>query len=128
MPIKSEFANAIRHRRRELGLTLEQVHVRTGWSIPYVSELERGVKQPPPAESVGKLSAALEMDDRQLKRLAAESRRSIELDLEGASVQERQLAALLGRKFQRGLSEKELTTLLDSAERLGWMDEGGTDA
>ncbi len=111
------FADAIRHRRKELGLTLSEVAARMGWSVPYVSELERGVKQPPPAESVERLAAALLLDPESLNREAELSRRSVELDLEGAGLAQRQLAVLLARRLQSGMTDEEARDLLERLQR-----------
>ena len=72
------FADMIRKQRKALDKTLGDVATATGWSIPYISELERGVKQPPPTPNLRALAAALELEFRFLAREAERSRRSVE--------------------------------------------------
>lgn len=117
------FADEIRHRRKQLNLTLSQVAEKMGWSIPYVSELERGVKQPPPAEGVKQLALVLQLDSDELITEAALSRRSIEIDLEGIGLAQRRLALLLARRFDQGLSDEEAIDLLHQLEELDDEDD-----
>ncbi|MBA2595538.1 MAG: helix-turn-helix transcriptional regulator [Chloroflexia bacterium] len=112
------FADIIRRRRKELDLTLSDVAEGMEWSVPYVSELERGVKQPPPLERVELLAQILQIDPMMLRHEAELSRRTVELDLEGAGATHRQLAVLLHRRFQEGLSEDEALRLLEAVRQL----------
>ena len=107
------FADTIRHRRKQLHMTLSQVAEQMGWSIPYVSELERGVKQPPPNDSVQRLAIVLDLDPQQLIHEATLSRRTIEIDLEGVGLMQRELALLLARRFDQGLSDEEAQALIE---------------
>jgi transcriptional regulator with XRE-family HTH domain len=119
------FADLIRGRRKGKGLHLDDVADAIGWSIPYLSELERGIKQPPTSgEQLVKLSALLEIPLNELRREATLSRRAIELDLEGASATQRRLAALLARRFEAGLSDNEAQDLIDRlSQHAGLEDE-----
>ena len=66
----------IRRRRRELGLTLNQVAERLGCSIAYISQIERGLKKPTD-NNIEKLEIILmmklfrikEIDEMELKEL-----------------------------------------------------------
>ncbi len=117
------FADSIRHRRKQLELTLSQVAEQMGWSVPYVSELERGVKQPPPDDNVHRLALVLQLDPQTLVDEAAMSRRSIEIDLEGVGQMQRQLALLLARRFYHGLSDEEAEALIKSLQQVEAEDD-----
>jgi transcriptional regulator with XRE-family HTH domain len=106
------FADVIRKRRKESGLTLLQVATAVGTSVPYISELERGIKQPPSSEVIQKLAAVLGLDGRDLQKEALLSRREVPLNVEGAGVEGRKLAVLLARRFQGGISDEEASAII----------------
>lgn len=108
----SVFADLIRGRRKALEMTLADVTEHVGWSIPYQSELERGAKQPPTGAAIDRLAAALQLDVHELRLAAEMSRRSVEIDLGERSAEERQLAVLLARQLERGLSEEKVRQLI----------------
>jgi len=68
------FGDAVRSRRRELGLTLETLAGRVDCTKGYLSLIENGRKGPPSAEVVAKLEAALFLDEGHLAAIAAWSR------------------------------------------------------
>jgi transcriptional regulator with XRE-family HTH domain len=59
MPTPNALGDRIRGRRTALGLTLAEVAERAGLSIPYVSNLERG-RRNPTVDAVRALAVALE--------------------------------------------------------------------
>lgn len=61
MPDEARLAHRLKARRLELGLTLKQVADKADLSIPYVSNLERGVRNPTMA-ALRALAGALELD------------------------------------------------------------------
>ena len=63
------FGQVIRHRRRELRLTLKEVAARVGTSKPYIAHLESGHRHPSD-KVVAKLARALGLDNRRLFLLA----------------------------------------------------------
>ncbi|OQB44059.1 MAG: LexA repressor [bacterium ADurb.Bin157] len=61
----------IRNRRREIGLTLDEVSARTGFSKPYLSTIETGkVKNPPSDELLRKLETVLQVEPGSLRHSA----------------------------------------------------------
>jgi transcriptional regulator with XRE-family HTH domain len=71
------FSETIRNRRKELNLTLSQLATQLNYSIPYLSELERGIKQPP--LDVTHIADALQLDPTHLTNLALLSRRTLDI-------------------------------------------------
>lgn len=61
MADQDRLAHRLKSRRLELGLTLKQVAEAAQLSIPYVSNLERGVRNPTMA-SLAALASALQID------------------------------------------------------------------
>lgn len=61
----------IRNRRREIGLTLDEVSAKTGFSKPYLSTIETGkVKNPPSDELLRKLETVLQVEPGSLRHSA----------------------------------------------------------
>jgi transcriptional regulator with XRE-family HTH domain len=85
--MKKIFGHELRRLRGLAGLTLKDIADVFGWSIVYVSDIERSKRNPPGSREIekmlirmGKLEALPEMI-----RLAAEARRSIEFEVNPAS-------------------------------------------
>lgn len=117
------FADTIRRRRKELDQTLDDISTATGLSLPYVSELERGVKQPPLGLAVEKLAKALDLDPQGLEKLARLSRRTVEIDLDGAAEPQRRLAVLLHRKLERGMTQEQAEQAIRSLQQILGAEE-----
>ncbi len=60
----SSFGRAVREKRKSLGLTLQNVSERTGLTLQYISDIERG-RAVGTAETIAKICRALglSMDD-----------------------------------------------------------------
>lgn len=117
------FADLIRRRRKELDRTLDDIATAASLSLPYVSELERGVKQPPLGEVIDRLADALDLDTAQLEREARLSRRTVEIDLEGTEEPQRRLAVLLHRRFQLGLTAAEAEEAFRRLQEIWKMED-----
>jgi transcriptional regulator with XRE-family HTH domain len=57
----------VRERRTKLGLSQEEVAFRAGMKRSYLSDLERGVRNPT-VRALGRLAVALELDASELLR------------------------------------------------------------
>lgn len=57
----------VRERRAKLGLSQEEVAFRAGMKRSYLSDLERGVRNPT-VRALGRLAVALELDASELLR------------------------------------------------------------
>ncbi|MBE9129953.1 MULTISPECIES: helix-turn-helix domain-containing protein [unclassified Coleofasciculus] len=58
--IKQRFGLAIKQRRQELGISQEELSFRAGLHRTYVSDIERGCRNPS-LENIDKLSKALQI-------------------------------------------------------------------
>lgn len=103
------FADLIRKRRKELELTLSTVATAAGWSVPYLSELERGVKTPAlNTATLERLGAALDLDIDRVVAAALAAKRSVEFNIDGRTDDERKAVMMFARRFQAGsLSQDE---------------------
>ena len=98
------FGELLRKRRKEARLTIGKVAGQVGLSLPYLGELERGVRQPPlDDEILGKLAVALSVDQDTLRLEAELCRRYVTLTLEGYGKLQRELAVMLEGLFSGGL-------------------------
>lgn len=123
MAAHSEFAQEVRRARKDQKLTLADLAELTGISVPYLSELERGNKQPPLGEQLTKLARALRIDLDKLAAYAVSARRSVEIDIQGASPAKVELASLLARRVEEGgLSDEEAKAII---ERIDGRRRGG---
>jgi len=59
-PVKSEFGSYLRELRRAAGLTLKQVETKARVSNAYLSQIERGLRNPPHPEILKRLAAVYE--------------------------------------------------------------------
>lgn len=111
------FGDRVRRRRLEKGLTMVDVSRALGISIPYISELERGAKQPPAGDLIERLAKFLDIDGSELYDLAAKSRRSVAVDLEGLDGQKRAFAVMLARRLQEGMTDEEMELITEIVRR-----------
>lgn len=58
--IKQRFGLAVKQRRRELGISQEELSFRAGLHRTYISDIERGSRNPS-LENIDKLAKALEI-------------------------------------------------------------------
>jgi transcriptional regulator with XRE-family HTH domain len=122
---KPTFASELRRLRRENGLDLVDLAVAAGVSVSYVSEIERGTRNPPTnaaiAAMLGRVGASSELD--RMLKLAAAARKSIDIPVndDTADSLTDMLVAL-----QRSVNECALTE--DTAKKiLGLINkQGGT--
>lgn len=75
--IKERFGFAVKHRRKELGISQEELSFRSGLHRTYISDIERGFRNPS-LENIEKLAQALE-----IKVSILFSRYGIEIEQDG---------------------------------------------
>lgn len=109
------FADLLRERRAVLGLTLKQAGDMLGWSGGYFSDLERGIKPPPPDDQLPRLAQTFDLDLDDLRREAALSRRTVEIALEPLPLLQRQAAIAIAQRFAGGVTDQDALALLDWA-------------
>jgi transcriptional regulator with XRE-family HTH domain len=101
---KRTFGSELRRLRREAGLTLADLADAISSSIVYVSDMERDRKNPPSAKKIEKLLARMDRLEmlQEMLRLAARSRKSIEISVDNKSEDEVNILVALARQSDEG--------------------------
>jgi transcriptional regulator with XRE-family HTH domain len=108
------FGDLITEYRHIYHLRQADVAAAVGWSVPYLSELERGLRQPPPPDSpaMEPLAKVLRLDLKALRDEAAFSRRSVVVNLEGYDRPQRQAAVLFAERMAEGLTAEQAYSVI----------------
>ena len=103
------FGDEVRRLRREAKKTLADIADVLGCSIAYVSDIERGRKNPPSGASIKKLLAALGKEALfpRMLLLAARSRQSVEISMKGKGEEVANLLVALARRCEEGSLDQE---------------------
>ncbi len=122
----TSFGEALRLLRRETGHSLADLADAWGCSISYVSEVERGRKNPPNTEKIEKLLAFMGQEHRLAEFLlqAARSRRRIEINVEGKDDEIASMLVALERRCDEGKLDDETVKAIRLLRR---KLEGGAD-
>jgi len=101
----------IRQQREKVGLTLDEVSRKTGYSKPYLSTIETGrVKNPPGDDLLQKLEKILELESGLLLRLAHLEKLPPDMRqaYENSMAENEQLRAMLRQVMKKGANDKKL--------------------
>ena len=105
----------IRKRREEIGLTLDEVSMQTGFSKPYLSTVETGkVKNPPSDNLLSRLERTLEFEPGLLQHIAHLERMPADIrhDYETADAENRKLRRILRQIVQNKAGPEQLGEML----------------
>lgn len=105
----------IRNKRRELGLTLDEVSAKTGFSKPYLSTIENEkVKNPPSDELLRKLESVFNITPGTLRQMANLNRAPADVreQFEASKAENERWRKLVRRLMDKKVKNKELNTLL----------------
>lgn len=111
------FGEELRRLRLNAGKTLADVAAvigKSGVTIPYVSDIERGRRNPPSSEDIGRILRLLDSLDKldRMLDLAAAFRGSVEIS--AIDSQSRRVLVALERKLaDEGLSEEDVRRLIE---------------
>jgi transcriptional regulator with XRE-family HTH domain len=114
----SKFGKILRRIRQEKGLYLKDVADHMGWSVVYVSDIERGNRNPPAKKDLIKLSRYLGMDPEGLLNRADSERGFIEFDLQDLNKEQQNTALCLARRMNN-LSEDQLRMINSIIDKKG---------
>lgn len=76
-----EFGAYIRRFREQANKSMRAMADAVGVSTVYISDIERGRRNPPQGEKLSKMADFLDIDIKDLQELAAKERRRVELEL-----------------------------------------------
>ena len=98
------FGDELRRLRREAKKSLADLADALGCSIAFVSDVERGNKNPPDAGGIRKLLATVGRPDKlgEMLVLAAQARKTIEIKVKGKSQEEASILVALARRSDEG--------------------------
>lgn len=110
MSKKTLFGEALRRLRRAKEMSLAELADTIGCSIVYMSDVERGRRNPPGPEKIRKLLDRMGEGHRfpEMLVLAARSRQSIEISVEGKNDQVADMLVALARRCDEGSLDDEL--------------------
>ena len=105
----SEFGRIVRSARKKLGMTMGDLARELGFSVSYVSDVERGLRAPWTDKKVLQLAMLLEYPPVALMSAAAKERGAFELDA-NVSDSGRSVGAYLAREWSE-MTDKDFTEL-----------------
>lgn len=93
------FGSFIRDARTSQGKTLKDVAEHMGWSIIYLSDIERERRNPPKPDAIKKLGAFLGVPEKELYNKIDMQRQRVELEIKPGNEKATDAALLLARKW-----------------------------
>lgn len=108
----NDFGEAARQARVKKRMTLRQVAERLGFSIVYISDMERGAKRPPTLEKTREWAAAIGADLRDFVALAEAARDRIDVPRSEVSLE---LARMRGVPTQQ--QQDQIIDILRNRQR-----------
>lgn len=112
----NEFGEVLRRVRKEAGKTLADVADILGVSISYVSDVERGRRDPWASERIHQLARGLGVDPAPLLQAAATSRGAFQLAAKGVSPKAHAVGLSLMRRWTE-LSDEQLQEIALTLDR-----------
>lgn len=106
------FGGVLREVRETAKKTLKAVAEGMGWSVVYVSDIERGKRNPPSESKIRELAEILGTNACRLIDLANKERKRVELDIENRSPNVEQAALVLARSWN-DITEEQAEKILD---------------
>lgn len=98
--MREKFGDLLRRLREEKDKSMGGLARHLGYSVPYVSDVERGNRAPFAPEKIVEAAAYLGVPAQPLLVAAIESRGSFEIDVRNASPRAMEVGAALMRGFQ----------------------------
>lgn len=113
---QSKFGDELRRLRRQASLSLADLADTLGCSIAYVSDVERGRKNPPGAAAIVKLVECMGCREKlsYLLRLAAQSRQAVEISVENKTEEVTDMLVALARRCDEGSLSNDLADMIKS--------------
>jgi transcriptional regulator with XRE-family HTH domain len=108
------FGEELHRLRRQAGLNLADLADAAGCSITHISEIERGRRKPPDAETIHKILLRMGQESllQQMIVLAARARGAVEISIEGKSDEETEILVAFAQRCQEGALDAELLQVL----------------
>jgi transcriptional regulator with XRE-family HTH domain len=114
------FGTEVRNARTRKEISLREVAKKLGFTPVYISDIERGNRNPPGPNTVREWAEIVGLDADSLIRLAAMERPSVELPING-SPSKGELAFALARKWPQMTRDQE-RELLEYLNKMGGVE------
>ena len=109
----AEFGPELRHARQAAERTLKDVADHMGWSIPYLSDIERGRRNPPATDHVRTIATYLSCEEKGDELVDLAVAYQGEIRMSGTDAETRRVLVTLDRRIQSGgLSGDQIDKLL----------------
>jgi transcriptional regulator with XRE-family HTH domain len=105
--VKTEFGALLRKWREEAGVTMGHLARSLGVHVPYLSDVERGVRPPLSEERIQIVAGLLERPAEDLLAAASRSRGPFQLSARNVSARQAKVGAALARGWEQ-LTEEQL--------------------
>lgn len=110
---KENFGGFIRQLREQAGLSLKEVSVQCGWeSVVYLSDIERGKRNPPGAATIKILAKLYKTDFTELENLAIKSQEKLILPMRGGQGARAEVGLQLARAWET-MTDENMSELAD---------------
>lgn len=113
------FGEHVRRLREQASKSMRAMADAVGVSVVYISDIERGRRNPPQGEKLARMAQCLEVDVNDLEEIAAKERRRVELELSEQDSVISDAALTLARRWDSITSEEasQIIKLLSKEER-----------
>ena len=116
--MSQEFGPLLRSLRVEANVSLGELARHLSFSVPYLSDVERGTKNPPSTDKILEAARRLNVDPTPLLKAAIADRHSIEINLTHSSAKAVEVGAALMRGWA-DLDDEELNSINEILGRHG---------
>lgn len=114
----NSFGDLLRGLRERAGKTLKDLAEPMGWSIVYLSDIERGKRNPPNTGDILKIALNLEVQATELLDSANRQRNRVELNFGGDDCVVTDAALMLARRWT-DLTEDEAREIMKILDKPG---------
>jgi len=112
----ASFGRYLRDLRVRTGMRMKTLADEMGWTSVYVSDIERGRRNPPSPENIVRIAEILGVDSSKLLDLANTEKKRVVLDLDEDSPIRMDFALMLARSWD-GITDEEAEQLKDILRR-----------
>ena len=102
----TKFGKRLRGIRQQAEMTLKELSDGLGWTVVYLSDIERGRRNPPAAEKIVEMGRILGTGTQELLELAAKAKESVTLSVKDKSPMVEEAALVLARQWAE-IGDKE---------------------
>ena len=108
----TSFGGLVRALREHMGKTIKDLASYMNWSIVYLSDIERGRRNPPAVDALKKMALFLQCNEDELIDSANKERKRVEIELKSGSINATDTALLLARRWS-DLTEQQLSDIME---------------